>query len=273
MPKPRLVQISSWSYSRYSDYKKCPQLARFKHVDKLKEPDSAAYAKGNRVHALAQVWVTGEVPPLDRDNKSYHAELVVLDCKGPIPRELETFAEEFAQLRKTSGKGEQSWGFDADWKVVRWDDWARCWLRVKTDFHYIQREGTSNKKKSPHHGFIIDYKTGKEYPEHEEQRSLYALGMFLLYPDLASVTAAHWYLEPGIERHDTWLAADFPKLKEYWTKRTHGLLTDTTFAPNPTASNCQWCHFRRTPHCTVCGRANCVCPGGPQLKTGPCEHG
>jgi|SRR5882724_4665208 len=272
MPRPRLVQISSWSYSRYQDYEKCPQLAKFKHVEKRREPGSAAYAKGNRVHALAQVWVTREVPPLDRDNKNYHAELLAVNKKGaPIPTELSTFEEEFTELRLTKGKGEQSWGFKSDWSLTRWDDWAGCWLRIKTDFHYIVVEKKGKLRSSD--GFIIDYKTGREYSEHGEQRSLYALGMFLLYPDLRSVTAAHWYLEPGLERHDTWQAKDFEKLREYWAKRTRALLSDTTFAPRPTAENCQWCFFRHTPHCTVCGRGNCICPSGPQLAEGPCEHG
>ena len=30
--------LTSWSFSRYSDYKTCPLKAKLKHIDKIQEP-------------------------------------------------------------------------------------------------------------------------------------------------------------------------------------------------------------------------------------------
>ncbi len=246
MPTPRLQQLTSWSYSRLSDYDACPAFAKFKHILKLKEPGGPALDKGNRIHGLAQVWVTGRAV---KDTWGMTPELVkelAAFAKGiksaPIPSELARFTEEFNTLRAAKATAEESWCFTEDWEPCRYDDWNRVWLRVKTDAHYLSVVKNGRKRETTVH--IIDYKTGKEYPEHSKQRSLYALGAFLNYPDSVKAIAEHWYLEAGVERKSEFLAAELPALQEEWGRRTTALLNDTTFAPRP-GPKCQYCHFRK----------------------------
>lgn len=252
MPIPKLHQIESWSISRYSAYSQCPALAKFKFIDKLQEPGGPALDKGNLVHALAQMYVTGKLPPRNRDNERYYEKLVLAARSiTTLPDCLARFPEEFEHLRKVKAQAEESWCFDRGWNVRPWNDWAGVWLRMKVDANYLEvsREG----RKRITRCVVVDYKTGREYAEdHKLQRSLYALGAFLKYPDVASATAEHWYLDAGKMERDTWLRANEDELKSFWLSKTTALLSDTTFAPRP-GPKCQYCHFRKA-------------------NSGPCEY-
>jgi len=92
---------------------------------------------------------------------------------------------------------------------------------------------------------IADYKTGKERPDHALQRSLYALGALIMYPDAARATAAHWYLDAGKEGGpEVWERSQLPDLKREWTNRSRAMLGDRTFSPTP-GRHCQWCAFSK----------------------------
>lgn len=253
MPIARLETVKAWSYSRLSDYTKCPALAKFKHVLKLREPGNVAMDKGSRIHALAEVWVT-RVLPADLRNLSSELllELRQVILAKKIPEELFRFADEFNQLRKAKASGEGNWGFTRDWEPCSPIDWNRCWLRVKADTVYLKETKKGRKRETT--VYIIDHKTGREYKEHAEQRALYALGALLMYPDAQAVVVAHWYLDAGkIGGPETWQAAQVDELKKEWTRKTTALLNDTTFAPNQ-GPHCAYCHFRKS-------------------NNGPCEMG
>lgn len=275
-PTPRLVTINSWSHSRASTYSKCPALAKFKFIDKLTEPGSSVLDKGNRVHGLAQIWVTKSMPKdtwgMGENLLTELREYIRLwneEGTYTLPFELARFEEEFAHLQEVKAVVEESWCFDKNWQPRKFDDWNNVWLRIKTDSHYLEVKKKGKKRETT--VYIIDYKTGKEYPEdHEEQRSLYALGALLRYPDATEVVAEHWYMEAGVERKSAWAAADLEKLKEYWLKKTTALLNDTTFAPRR-GEYCRSCYFRKASHCTICGSSPqyCKCEV-KKFAEGPC---
>jgi CRISPR/Cas system-associated exonuclease Cas4 (RecB family) len=244
MPTPRkqVPVITAWSYSRFTDYIKCPALAKFKTIDKLREPDSPSGLKGTRVHSLAAVWATKKLPPKDKDNAVFYPELVALVKAKKIPVELECFKEEFQALRQLNNlEVEQQWAFDQNWNTTSWFD-PSCWLRVKVDLHYLETVKKGMLRNTT--VVVVDHKSGKEYEDHKQQRSLYALAALLMYPDAKKITASHWYLDAGVERKDVWLASALPQLKKEWLQKTTALLHDHTFAPNPT-DKCRFCHFRK----------------------------
>lgn len=240
--KPAPSRIPSWSYSRYSTYGQCPAKAKFLYVDKKKEPDSPAGLKGTRIHAIAALVATGKLPAPDRDNAALMPELRKLLTQKAMPPELVTFKKEFAALRRAGNVlTEQEWAFTLNWEPTGWFD-ANCWLRIKVDAHWVEQVKKGTLRKT--HVQIVDHKSGKIYDSHKEQRSLYALGAFLRYPEAASVTAAHWYLELGEEHKDAWEARELPALKAEWLRRTTAMLNDTTYAPRP-GDYCKYCHFRK----------------------------
>jgi hypothetical protein len=244
LPTAKLEVIQAWSYSRFGVYTACPYKAKLQFIDKLKEPDFAAGIEGTRVHAIAAAYTTGKLPT-DREAASLLPELKAMLASKRVPKELETFAEEFQMLRKAKALCEEQWTFDRNWNYLP-DGWfsSQAWLRVKVDSHYLEakKKGNGIRETTVH---IQDHKTGKVSVEHSLQRSLYALAAFQVYLDCVKVTAAHWYLTPGKLESETWERSQLDKLKKDWALRTTAMLHDTTFTPNPSAA-CRWCHFRKS---------------------------
>lgn len=243
MPTPRLVKITAWSYSRFTDYEQCPFLAKCKIVDRLKEPDSPSGYKGTRTHALAAAYATRTLPVRDKDNVKFYDELVDMLRSKKIPVELETFAEEFKTVREIkSALAESEWAFNSNWEACGWFD-SSAWLRVKVDLHWLSQERNGRLRKTVVH--VRDHKTGREYAEHELQRELYGLGALLQYPDADEVVVEHWYLDGGkIGGPSVFKADDLPRLQAEWVRRTTAMLNDTSFAPRP-SDKCRFCHFRK----------------------------
>lgn len=208
-----LKKMDAWSYSRLADWETCPLKAKLKHVDKIKEPGSAAMERGSMIHKLAE----------DYTNK----------ILTKIPPELKTFEKQFNDLRKMNPTCEEQWAFTPDWKPTGW--FNSPWLRVKTDVSFLNKARTE--------GTITDHKTGKEKEEHDDQLSLYAVGFFAREPKLEVVHSGLWYLDQGTVRELDFVRDQFPELQEFWQDRVRPMMEDTRFPAKPNRL-CQWCHFR-----------------------------
>jgi len=227
----KVLQMLAWSFSRWKDYTNCPAQARYKHVDKIKEPDSPSGAHGDAVHKNADKYVSGNLKT--------------------FPKELDVFKKEINDLRRRKALTEQQWAFTRDWESCDWFDMPRAWLRIKVDVHYL--EVAKKPVGSRTHGFtnqttvvIIDYKTGKVHAEeHKMQRDLYALGAMLMYPDAAAVQVAHWYADSGDKHEDDYTADQLDELKQQWLTRTVPMFRDRRFAPKP-GNHCRWCFFSKS---------------------------
>lgn len=221
------AKITSWSMSRFNDYTKCPALAKYKHIDKLKEPGNEAMQRGTEIHKLAEDYVKGLIPKL--------------------PAPLALFKDEFTKLKKVYKVQslpifvEDQWAFKADWSETQWNNWADCWLRVKVDLAY-QTDADSLQ--------VVDYKTGKmndyKAAEYMMQLELYALAALQLSinPNL-TVFPKLWYLDQGVQYPPEpikYVKKDLPELKKKWLARVKPMLNDTKFAPRA-SNNCRYCYF------------------------------
>jgi hypothetical protein len=208
-------QITSWSYSRYSTYTACPAKAKYKFLDKLPEPPSAAMERGNTIHKLAEGYTKGLIKTL--------------------PPELRLFENEFEELKKSNPSVEESWAFTKDWLKTIWNDWANCALRIKIDAHCVDGDTL----------YIIDHKTGKKREGYDEQLSLYAAPAPLLYPHIKKIFTQLWFLDSGETVTNEYDAKDAPKLRKDWDKKVVKMLNDTRFAPKP-GNECRWCTFSKS---------------------------
>lgn len=231
MSKPN--QITSWSFSRYADYKQCPLKAKLKHVDKIKEPPNEAMARGTKIHDMCEDYIKGTLKVL--------------------PPECKKFAKMFRRLRRQYKKAisgmvvEDTWAFTKDWDETTWDDWVHCWVRIKLDCAEYDDNGVM---------LVNDWKTGKFRPEknaeYVEQLELYALAALLLHghveivkPRLVYLDVGVIYPEPGSIEELVYTRDDIPKLKKLWSKRVKPMLNDKVFAPRPN-NLCYWCFFRKS---------------------------
>lgn len=225
-----IKQLTSWSFSRYSDYKQCPLKAKLKHIGKISEPPNEAMARGAQIHNLAEDFIKGKVPKL-----------------AP---ELKLFEKEFKRLRAMFKKISQSmvvednWAFTKDWDETAWNNWTACWVRIKLDCAHHEEDTVL---------VVTDWKTGKFRPEQNEeyveQLELYALSALLLHdhieevrPRLAYTDLGRIYPDGQTEPIMSYSRADIPKLKKAWEKRVKAMMNDTTFAPRPN-DKCKWCWY------------------------------
>ena len=234
-------RLTSWSYSRYSDWTGCPRKAKLKHIDKLKEPGNAAMERGSAIHTSAEQYIKGTL--------------------AKLAPELMLFKDEFKALKAMYKKKalpmivEDNWAFTQDWTETQWNDWVGCWVRIKLDCAHYVADGIM---------VVTDWKSGKpndyKKAEYMEQLSLYALAALLLYPHLIQVQVRIAFTDVGEMYPPEPLVyergAEVGLLKT-WNAKVKPMMADTQFPPKPNR-NCMWCYFGQQ------GKAK----GGPGL----CEY-
>lgn len=225
-----MPRITSWSFSRYSTYKICPQKLRFSAIAKILEPPHPSMQRGSDIHKLAEQFITGAIPTL--------------------PSELAEFAKLFQDLRHRYTKNpaevivESQWAFTRDWALTAWDDWQNCYIRVKVDVAYFE---------GPSHMVVIDWKTGKfrynQNAEYTEQLELYALSALLQYPELETVETKLVYLDQAVVypwngSENVYTRDDAARLKATWEQRTAAMMDDNDLAPRKNWL-CKYCFYRK----------------------------
>lgn len=216
--KKKINRIIAWSHSRKRDYEKCPLMAKFKHVDRIREPASKPMLRGSQIHKEAEDYGL---------------------CKlATLPESLECFEEEFNHLRSIHKhvEFEKQVALTADWEETGWFD-KDAWLRVKYDVFYPEDDGDTL--------VIIDHKTGKVRTEDVMQLNLYAASGIALFPDTKKIVAKLWYLDQGEETVETYTPREAKKWKAYFTKAVKPMLSDRTFKPTP-GRHCSWCYFSQS---------------------------
>jgi hypothetical protein len=211
--------VTAWSYSRWADYDQCPAKFKYKHLDRLPAPGSAAMARGNEIHKVAENYVKGKT------NK--------------VPPELKNFSAKFQQLRGLDAMVEQEWGFKKDFVYTGRKGWFGddVWFRAKADVFIVYEDKT---------GDLIDHKTGKKYETNKDQVELFTLAGFRRLPELTHITTRLWYLD--IEDEDEqeviaeYTAHDAALIQRDWNKKVIPMFSDRKFAPKPN-NKCGWCDF------------------------------
>lgn len=213
--KPTRLRLPKfWSFSRWGTYDKCPRMYRHAHVEKLPQPFSKAMERGILVHREAENYVRGRTDTLSGD--------------------LHDFREELANIRDAGFKAEESWTVTKTWQVTHAKDWDHAWLRGKADASNYARSVID----------MIDYKTGRYYPSHDEQAEVLALLGFALYPRAKTIDEEFWYLDQGTVKVYSFKRTRVPVLKKKWNARARIMLSDDVLKEKPSESSCKWCSFR-----------------------------
>ena len=236
MAWPVATKLTAWSYSRYSTYKQCPFKIKLSAlgvpgVGKVKEPSSAPMERGDFIHKEAQAYLLGE--------------------RRVVPKDLKPIGDELKRLRGfvKAGKAgvEENWAFREDWSETTWDDWAKCWLRVKVDAWHFEANNVL---------ILTDWKTGKfsdyKLPDYVEQLDLYKLAALLRFAHIPNLRVGsrlvytdHGIIYPSADTADVHYAAaaDLPRLQKQWKARVKPMMNDQKFAPKANRF-CSDCFYR-----------------------------
>jgi hypothetical protein len=179
----------------------------------VRPPSTPALDKGNFVHNTLEKYLLGG-----------NALSIYKEWHG----ELDT-------LRRIEAIPEQLWELDASWQARVGA--AALWARMKTDAHHIDEQGAS--------ALVVDFKTGRIYPEHKDLMELYALALAKRAPKVKKLRVELWYLDQNEVGEKEYDRDELEALYSAWTKRAGRVLSATTFAPTPSEGACRFCHNNR----------------------------
>ena len=108
-----MSNLTAWSYSRLSVYRKCPRQFRYKFIDKLPCPDNYSSSRGSMIHAKAEQFVNGKI-------------------KG-MPDELKQFNHEFREIKRLQASTELDLSVTKAWQPSFSMDWNNVWCRAFID--------------------------------------------------------------------------------------------------------------------------------------------
>ncbi len=204
-----------WSLSALSSYEKCPAQYKYRHIERLPVNfKSDAAARGTELHATIESFLKGTITEL--------------------PNEINFYTQYLTQLKGREIYPEHKVALTRDWEVTEWDG-DLCWYRGIFD---LKISGAGDEVT------IIDWKTGKIYPEHDDQKSLYSLAAFSESPTVQRVRAIHVYLDLGKNREKTYDRQQLHELRASWNSRVLKLEQETEWLPNPNFM-CRYCSFSR----------------------------
>jgi CRISPR/Cas system-associated exonuclease Cas4 (RecB family) len=197
----------------------------------LKEPFTGPAAeRGTQVHNRIETYIRGQRDTLPWDAERPEFKVPALGRNHP----MQAVCDRFRNWPNGDRHVERKFGFDIDWTPFPHD-------RDDTAYVVVFDAAASYNGKVE----IGEWKTGKPYPEHREQRLLYGLaGLRLWYPKEVVVTT--YYVDITSEPQRTRIpAAAEQELRDMWSSRRETIANDRILAPRPN-DKCRYCHYRKS---------------------------
>jgi CRISPR/Cas system-associated exonuclease Cas4 (RecB family) len=207
-PKP-----FTWSYSKLSLYEKCPAQFRYRYIQNLPTPKGAAASRGTEIHQSIENYLLGKAG------------------SDTLHESVQKYADLFAGIKAKKPSIEEKLAFSESWEVV---PWTEGWLRLAIDSYYIESK----------EAVVQEWKSGKVYDDHEEQRKLYGTTLMLKHPELKRASVKTIYTDQNkavkvvYERHHV------EDVVDDFERRVSFMRYDDEMAPRP-GWYCRFCAFTR----------------------------
>lgn len=210
------INLLPWSFSRLTDYERCPLYAYTAHVLKDRGPQTPYAKRGEELHASAAAYATKQASKPHVELRAYRDRLKALRNNETVTAELKE-------------------GMTAKWEPTEFFRGVDLWARLVIDLKW--RDGETI--------YVVDIKTGKKYPEHEDQLRLYAAKELAQQPDAKRAVVADWYVDhPILEQEREFTQRDGKLLRKGFEQRVAKMVKDTKLVATPN-SKCRWCHLNK----------------------------
>ena len=203
------------SYSKLSTYETCPDKLKYRYVLGLQESKGPAAERGSALHASAEGFVKGE-------KTTIRAELKPIVSALKNAKKMGSMAERPIALARGLEKA-------VDWKS------PEAYIRMYLDSHYENKGAI----------YIDEWKSGKVYDDHVDQRKIYILGALAAYPKAREAVAITHYIDQKGRPEETRATRQHAKLIAWhFNERLEVMERDTTYGPRP-GFYCRWCPYSR----------------------------
>jgi hypothetical protein len=203
------------SLSKLGTFETCAAKYKFRYIDKIVTEQSRSAHRGSETHTAIEEFILGKTIRLPEHLLYYH--------------------DFFEMLKRHEGvRPEAKLAMREDWTACAWDDPA-VWWRGALDLLIPPINGIVH---------LYDWKTGKIYDDHEDQRQIYAIGAFAEYPDAEEVKVNHVYTDLGDRRENVYKKNALTTLQARWMSKFKKLEAATEFPYNPQFA-CRWCPYQK----------------------------
>lgn len=207
-----------WSLSALGTYEQCAAKYKFRYIDGIESKfSSPAAERGIELHGAIEAFLTGKSAELPHEINFYTQYLTNLKERYKI------FPEHVICLTR-------------EWTPTTADAEDR-WYKGILDLKAVGRDETA-----PTEAAVIDWKTGKIYDEHDDQKSIYSLAVFAEEPSVLRVRAIHVYLDLGKSREKTYDRSQMHELRAAWDSRVLKLEKEERWITNP-SFKCRYCPY------------------------------
>jgi len=239
------------SPSRANDFQQCPLLFRYRVVDRLPEPTSAAAARGTLVHAVLERLF--DLPAAQRTLEAARSMLPGQwrELRERAPQYDELFTDEVDEAAWLGGAGDLLGTYFTLEDPTRLEPESRE-LRVRLDLDDgPQLRGIVDRVDVAPNGWvrIVDYKTGRSprpgYEGHALfQMRFYAYVLWRTRGVLARLLQLEYLADGQVIRHEpseAEMAVLEARVRSLWTSVQEAARTDTW--PARPSALCEWCSF------------------------------
>lgn len=223
--------MNHWSLTSIKTFEQCGFKAKLKYVLHEKEKRSTSASRGTDTHGIIENF---------------------LKLGTPLSPELEFYESFLTGLKSYEIYPEHPILLSSDWNQAAVGD--NPWVKAVLDLQIIKgrqsQEGDSGTISSgpPTEAIVYDWKTGKIYPDHDDQKSLYSLLTFCEYPSVLRVRAVHVYLDSRKNREEIYDRDQMYVMRDLWADRARKYLNALSepdhLIPNP-GFHCRYCGYRR----------------------------
>jgi hypothetical protein len=211
------------SYSKLSTYEGCHLKYKFRYKDNIRTPKGPAAQRGTDLHGSAEGYLLGQ-------KNTIRKELVPIKQVLLLVKKQEPFVEQKVSLREDL------------LRVCDWDA-KEAYLHMVLDSAYINGNEVH----------VQEWKSGKVYPDHADQRRVYALGALAQWTAMQEVTVTTYYIDQGVKKTLRIDRSQRTLLVGEYLPRFKAMENEKRFTPNP-GRQCYWCDYSR--------RKGGPCPAG-----------
>ncbi len=242
--------LHTLSPSRAGDFKHCPQLFRFRAIDRLPEPVTTYQARGTTAHLALQ-----RLFDRPRDQRTPEALYDLFRRAWEVLRSTAEYSELFASVEDERAWGLESLQILANYFAVEdpasFDPLERE-MDLLEDLDGITIRGILDRMETAPDGRLVisDYKTGKAPPERYALPAFFALKTYALLvrrrsgraPDLLRLIYLNGPVVYELAVNPAQLEAMDRQLRALWAAIERAMDRDD-FPPRP-GPLCEWCSFK-----------------------------
>ena len=206
------------SYSGLTMYDNCPSSFQRKYILKeevtREDKGNKARHRGTRLHNEIEAYLRG--------------------AEGTIDPTIAYLQPMLQMMREAEATPELKWSFDKLWAPCDFEDKENGRVRGILDaILYNRHEGVVE---------VYEWKSGRPYPDHEAQRSLYGMAGLLLYPEATKCLTTTLYPDTKKSNVTTLERSMLTANQWVWDRRINKTQPPQPYPLRPNWK-CRWCDF------------------------------